>query len=101
MAVKVMAEVGIDIRKQVPKSIDAFLVKSFDYVITVCDQAKETCPVFTGIVKNRLHLGFEDPASATGTEAERLAVFRKVRDKIKYNFNQFYQNNIKSKENIS
>lgn len=82
-AIRVMKEVGIDISQNVPKNVDRFLDQSFDYVITVCDNAKETCPVFTGKVKHRLHIGFEDPADATGTEEEIIAVFRKVRDEIK------------------
>lgn len=94
-AVKVMSEVGIDISSHYPKDVDEFITKSFDYVITVCDNAKETCPVFTGKVKNRLHIGFEDPADATGTEDEIIAVFRKVRDEIKKDFLDFYDKNIK------
>ena len=95
-AVKVMSEVGIDISSHYPKDVDEFITKSFDYVITVCDNAKETCPVFTGKVKNRLHIGFEDPAEATGTEEEIIAVFRRVRDEIKRDFFDFYDKSIKS-----
>ena len=91
IAVKVMKEIGIDISQNVPKNVDRFLNQSFDYVITVCDNAKETCPVFTGKVKHRLHIGFEDPADATGTEEEIIAVFRKVRDQIKVEFYNFYK----------
>lgn len=94
-AVKVMSEVGIDISSHYPKDVDEFITKSFDYVITVCDNAKETCPVFTGKVKNRLHIGFDDPADATGTEEEIISVFRKVRDEIKKEFLDFYNKNIK------
>ncbi len=94
-AVKVMSEVGIDISSHYPKDVDEFITKSFDYVITVCDNAKETCPVFTGKVKNRLHIGFDDPADATGTEEEIISVFRKVRDEIKKDFLDFYNKNIK------
>ena len=89
-AVKVMAEKNIDISKQLPKSVDIFINQSFDYVITVCDGAKELCPVFTGIVKHRLHIGFEDPANATGTDDEQLLVYRKVRDEIEIAFRKFY-----------
>jgi len=88
-AVKVMAEKGIDISNQIPKSVDIFLKETFDYVITVCDGAKEVCPVFTGIVKHRLHMGFEDPANATGTDEEKLNVYRKVSDKIEKEFKIF------------
>lgn len=89
-AIQVMSEVGIDLSKNVPKMVDQFLMQSFDYVITVCDNAKETCPVFIGPVKHRMHIGFDDPAEATGTEEEILSVFRRVRDEIKERFNRFY-----------
>ena len=91
-AVKVMKEKGIDISKQIPKSVNIFLKDSFDYVITVCDGAKEICPVFTGNVKHRLHIGFEDPANATGSDEEKLFVYRKVRDEIEKEFSIFYEN---------
>ncbi len=67
-AVTVMKEVGIDISHAHPKHVNQFLNESFDYVITVCDQANETCPVFTGNVKHRLHIGFVDPGWTAGTE---------------------------------
>ena len=89
-AIQVMKEVGIDLSKNYPKMVDKFLSESFDYVITVCDNAKETCPVFIGKVGKQLHIGFEDPADATGTEEEILSVFRKVRDEIKRDFYEFY-----------
>jgi arsenate reductase len=63
-------------------------------VITVCDGAREACPVFTGEVKHRLHIGFDDPAEATGTEEEVLAVFRRVRDEIIRDFGEFYKKEI-------
>lgn len=81
-AIKVLNEIGIDISKNYPKLVDDFLDKSFDIVLTVCDSAKETCPVFTGNVKERLHHSFYDPASATGSQEEILSTFRKVRDEI-------------------
>jgi arsenate reductase (thioredoxin) len=90
-AVKVMKEAGIDISGQKPKSVDIFLKDTFDYVITVCDGAKEVCPYFSGIVKHRMHIGFEDPAKARGTEEEVMLVYRKVRDQIKNEFNKFYK----------
>jgi arsenate reductase len=93
-AVKVMGEVGIDIGGQKPEPVEKYLNESFDYVITVCDGAKEICPVFTGEVKHRLHIGFEDPAAARGTEAEALPIYRKVRDQIKERFYEFYVNNL-------
>jgi arsenate reductase len=89
-AIKVMGEEGIDIGMQRPEPVEKYLKDSFDYVITVCDGAKEICPVFTGKVKNRLHIGFEDPADAQGTHEEIMAVYRKVRDQIKEEFLSFY-----------
>ena len=94
-AIQVMKEEGIDISKNYPKSVDQFLNQSFDFVITVCDNAKETCPVFIGKVGKQLHIGFEDPADATGTEEEILSVFRKVRDEIKIEFYKFFVSSIK------
>ncbi|MEI6854162.1 MAG: arsenate reductase ArsC [Bacteroidota bacterium] len=88
-AVKAMAEVGIDISHQAPQQVDEFLNTDFDYVITVCDGAKEICPVFTGKVKQHMHIGFEDPADAKGSEDEVMPVYRKVRDEIRTKFKQF------------
>ncbi len=82
LAIRVMKEVGIDLEGARPRKVDDFLNQPFDYVITVCDQARETCPVFFGEVGQQLHMGFEDPAAARGTEEEVLAVFRRVRDEI-------------------
>ena len=82
LAVEVMKEIGIDISDHKPKLVDRFIKESFDYVITVCDSAREACPVFTGEVKHRLHHGFYDPAQAMGTKEQRLQVYRKVRDEI-------------------
>jgi len=90
IAIKVMSEIGIDISKQYPKSVDMFINECFDYVITVCDGAKEICPVFTGNVKHRLHIGFDDPADAKGTPKEIILVYRRVRDEIKEKINDFY-----------
>src|SRR6516225_10312398 len=81
-AIAVMKELGIDISGQRSKSVEEFARTEFDYVLTVCDNAKESCPVFPGHA-NRLHKNFEDPAAAEGTEAARLAVFRRVRDEIR------------------
>ena len=91
-AVKAMAEAGIDISSQTSDSIDKYVDEAFDHVITVCDGAKESCPVFTGDVKNRLHMGFDDPAAAKGSEAEVMPVYRRVRDEIKTEFYNFYNN---------
>ena len=97
-AVKVMNELGIDISDGKPQDVNEFINDSFDYVITVCDNAKETCPVFLGDVKEQLHIGFEDPADATGTDEEILSVFRKIRDEIKVEFTRFYHGKIKNQD---
>jgi|SRR5215469_10345853 len=81
-AIAVMNELGIDISGQRSKSVDEFAGREFDYVLTVCDNAKASCPVFPGHA-NRLHRNFEDPAAAEGSETARLAVFRSVRDEIR------------------
>lgn len=94
-AIQVMREVGIDISHNKPKDVEQFINQSFDYVITVCDNARESCPIFTGQVVKQLHIGFEDPAEATGNEEEVLKVFRKVRDEIKKAFEEFYKSEIK------
>src|SRR5438094_7073058 len=80
-AVAVMNEVWIDISGQRSKSVDEFIGQPFDYVITVCDNAKESCPVFPGNVQ-RLHWSFEDPAAVQGSEEERMGIFRNVRDQL-------------------
>ena len=81
-AIAVMAEIGIDIRGHRAKGLDAFQGITFDEVVTVCDHAQESCPVVPGGSVKR-HQSFEDPAAAKGTEAEVLAVFRRVRDEIR------------------
>jgi arsenate reductase len=93
-AVKAMKEIGIDISKGIAENVDKYLSQSFDYVITVCDNAKETCPVFVGNVKHHLHIGFDDPADAVGSEEEVMPVYRRVRDEIKRDFFNFYKNNL-------
>ncbi len=94
MAIKVMNELGIDLSGAFPKNVDLFINGSFDYVITVCDNARETCPAFVGKVRHRLHIGFEDPAEAVGTEGEVFAVFRRVRDEINSRLRSFYYTEI-------
>ena len=89
-AVAVMKEIGIDISRQYPKSVDRFLDEEFDVVVTVCDDARETCPVFNGKVGKRLHIGFKDPTSATGTEEMIMTEFRRVRDEIGERFRRLY-----------
>jgi arsenate reductase (thioredoxin) len=95
MAVKVMAEAGVDISSHYPKLVDFYIYDEWDYVITVCDDANETCPVFIGKVKHRLHMGFEDPSHATGTDDFIWSEFRRVRDEIKERFYKFYTEQIK------
>ena len=80
-AIAVMRELGIDISHHRSKSVDEFAGQQFDYVITVCDNANQQCPVFPGNTK-RIHWSFDDPAAAQGDEQARLAVFRRVRDEI-------------------
>ena len=96
-AVRAMKEVGIDISNGVAENVDKYLNQPFDYVITVCDNAKETCPVFMGKVSNRLHIGFDDPADAIGTEEEIMPVYRRVREEIKNDFFEFYKKELKEK----
>jgi arsenate reductase (thioredoxin) len=81
LAIRAMDELGIDLRGHSSKTVDRLLAEPWDYVITVCDSANERCPLFPGRT-TRLHWSFEDPSAATGNEAERLAVFRRVRDAI-------------------
>ncbi len=90
-AIEVMMEAGIDISTASPKNVEMYLKQPFDYVITVCDDAKETCPVFSGNVGRRLHMGFYDPTFTTGTDEQKLAEFRRVRDQIRTRFEAFYQ----------
>ncbi len=81
-AIAVMKEIGIDITSHRSKHVDEFAGQDFDYVLTVCDNAKESCPVYSGHT-NRLHRNFEDPSNAKGTEEERVAIFRRVRDEMR------------------
>jgi arsenate reductase len=80
-AIAVMREIGIDISEQRSKSVEEFTGQPFDYVVTVCDNARDTCPVFPEAVQ-RIHWSFEDPAAVDGTQEERLAAFRRIRDQI-------------------
>lgn len=98
-AVQVMAEVGIDLTNAVPRQVDFFLNDSFDYVITVCDQANETCPLFHGQVRHRLHMGFDDPAQVAGSETFILQEFRRVRDEIQTQIFRFYQEQLRKEIN--
>ena len=87
LAIRVMDEIGIDISGQESKTLERYLGEPFDYVITVCDDANEACPFFPGANK-RLHWSFEDPSRAEGSEDERLAIFRRVRDEIRERIEQ-------------
>ena len=95
MAVKVMDEMGIDLSSHSPKSVNLYTGQEWDYVITVCGGANESCPMFMGKVKNRLHIGFDDPSEATGTSEFINREFHRVRDEIKARFYEFYLNELK------
>lgn len=82
LAVRVMQEAGIDISAQRSKDLSAFMGQEFDYIITVCDRARDNCPTFPGD-NERIHWSFDDPAAATGSEEEQLKVFRRVRNEIR------------------
>ena len=95
LAVEAMMEAGIDISSHTPKNVTGYLGQEWDYVITVCGGANESCPAFTGKVKHRLHIGFDDPSEATGSEEFIWSEFRRVRDEIKEKFLKFYRTEIK------
>jgi len=90
-AIEVMREIGIDISGHRSKSVDEFDGEKFDYVITVCDNARQRCPVFPGKTE-RIHWSFDDPAKAEGDEKTILAVFRRVRDEIESRLREFINN---------
>ena len=94
-AVKAMQEIGVDINHHTPKMVDQYLSEEWDYVITVCDHANETCPAFFGKVKHRLHIGFEDPSHTVGTDEFIWSEFIRVRDEIKEGFWKLYVEQIK------
>ncbi len=93
-AVQVMKEAGIDISGHTSDPVQKYLDREWDYVITVCGGANEACPAFTGKVKHRMHIGFEDPSEAGGSDAFVLGEFRRVRDEIKEAFGKFYREQI-------
>ncbi len=95
LAVKAMHEKGIDICGHTPHNVEEYLQEAWDYVITVCGGANESCPTFVGNVKHRIHIGFDDPSDAIGSEEFVMAEFRRVRDEIKSRFEQFYNDNLK------
>ena len=90
-----MKEIGMDISHHTSDPVEKYLNEEWDYVITVCDGANEACPVFPGRVKNRLHIGFEDPTYATGSDEFIWSEYRRVRDEIKEEFYRFYVEKIK------
>lgn len=94
-AVQVMNEIGIDIGHHTSDPVENYLNQPWDYVVTVCGGANETCPTFTGKVKNRLHIGFDDPSHATGTDEFIRSEFLRVRDEIRERFYQLYVEDIK------
>ena len=94
-AIQAMKEVGIDISRGTSKSVNQFTGDPFDYVITVCDDADKNCPNFRGKVGKRRHMGFPDPAKATGTDEEKIAVFRKVRDDTRVRFRELYEKELR------
>lgn len=96
-AVEVMKEKGIDISHHTSDSVDKYLDTSWDYVITVCDEANEACPYFPGEVKHRLHMGFDDPSKAVGSDDFIDSEFHRVRDEIKETFYKFYVEQIRHK----
>ena len=94
-AVAVMQEASIDISQHTSDSVEIYLGEEWDYVITVCGGANESCPAFIGKVKHRLHIGFDDPSHAVGTDEFIWSEFRRVREEIKEGFWKFYQENLK------
>ena len=94
LAVEAMMEAGIDISSHTPKNVTEYLGQEWDYVITVCGGANESCPAFTGKVRHRLHIGFEDPSEAIGTPEFIKGEFRRIRNRIKAGFREFYHTNI-------
>lgn len=90
LAIRILAELGIDITGHRSKTLDEFAGEKFDYVITLCGDANEKCPLFFGGVE-RVHIGFQDPSKASGTEEEVLAEFRRVRDEIKNRLLEFFE----------
>ncbi len=101
LAIKVMAEVGIDVSNQRSKSVNEFAGQEFDYVISLCsDLGGETCPVLPGGARDSLHWGLRDPAEAKGSEEEVLPVFRQVRDQIRAKLGEFV-NELRQEEVIS
>jgi len=96
-AKKVMNEIGVDISGHTPRNVSQYLNEEWDYVITVCDDANEACPVFPGKVRNRLHMGFEDPSKTRGSYTEIMTSFYDVRNEIRDEFHKLYESEIRKK----
>jgi arsenate reductase len=94
-AIDVMKKVGIDISKHRPTHVSKYLNEEWDYVITVCDSAKETCPVFPGKVRHRLHMGFDDPSHVKGSYTEIINEFYRVRNDIRDEFYKLYETELR------
>jgi arsenate reductase len=94
-AVVAMKEVGIDISHHTSDSVEMYLGEEWDYVITVCGGANEACPAFMGKVKQRIHMGYDDPSHATGTDEFIWSEFQRIRDMIRRDFYRFYEDNLK------
>ncbi len=94
-AIEVMLDAGVDISHHTSDSVEQYINEEWDYVITVCGGANESCPTFTGKVKNRLHIGFDDPSEATGSPEFIQSEYIRVRDEIKKAFYEFYSKNLK------
>jgi arsenate reductase (thioredoxin) len=97
MAIDVMKKAGIDISHHTPTHVEKYIGEAWDYVITVCDNANETCPVFNGRVRNRLHIGFEDPSELKGSYVEVLNEFYRIRNEIRDEFYRLYETELKNK----
>jgi len=96
-AVDVMKKAGVDISSHAPKHVDEYINESWDYVITVCDHANETCPLFPGKVSHRLHMGFEDPSSFKGSYTEIINEFYRIRNDIRDDFYKLYESELRKK----
>ena len=96
-AIEVMRKAGVDISNHKPKHVDEYINEPWDYVITVCDQANETCPVFPGKVRHRLHLGFDDPSKVVGSYTEVINEFYRVRNEIRDEFYKLYETELRKK----